>query len=153
MQKNGREYKANDVRYEATEKSAAFNLDISPAYPGEANVRSWLRTITLNRGDNITIHDKYQLSEATQSLQMTLMSWRKPVLDQEGVIELENPEDIQDLKPIVVRYDKQKFVANVEIIPLEDAKLRSSWGKQLYRIVLTAKQKPLGDEFVIKIER
>ena len=153
MQKNGREYKANDVRYEATEKSAAFNLDISPAYPGEANVRSWLRTITLNRGDNITIHDKYQLSEATQSLQMTLMSWRKPVLDQEGVIELENPEDIQDLKPIVVRYDKQKFVANVEIIPLEDARLRSSWGKQLYRIVLTAKQKPLGDEFVIKIER
>lgn len=153
MQKNGREYKANDVRYEATEKSAAFSLDISPAYPGEANVRSWLRTITLNRGDNITIHDKYQLSEATQNLQMTLMSWRKPVLDQEGVIELENPEDIQDLKPIVVRYDKQKFVANVEIIPLEDARLRSSWGKQLYRIVLTAKQKPLEDEFVIKIER
>jgi hypothetical protein len=153
MQKNGREYKAAGARYRVTEKSAAFSLDISPAYPEEAKVRSWLRTITLNRGKNIVIHDQYQLSEATKYLQMTLMSWRKPVLDQTGVIRLENLEEIQDLEPIVVRFDEKKFMANVETIPLKDARIRSSWGKQLYRIVLTAKQKLLEDEFVIKIAR
>jgi hypothetical protein len=153
MQKNGREYKANDVRYKATEKSVAFSLDISPAYPEEAKVKSWLRTITLNRGKNIVIHDHYQLSEVTKNLQMILMSWRKPVLDKEGVIELKNPEEIHDFGSIVIRFDKKKFIANVKTIPLKDARLQSSWGKQLFRIVLTAKQKLLKDEFAIKIER
>ena len=112
-----------------------------------------MRTITLNRGKNIIIRDKYWLGEAMENLQMNLMSWRKPVLVQEGTIRLENPEEIQDLKPIIIRYDKRKFEANVEVIPLKDARLRSSWSEQLFRIVLTAKQKPREDEFEIKIER
>ncbi|UCE41132.1 MAG: heparinase II/III family protein [Candidatus Aminicenantes bacterium] len=153
MQKNGREFKATDLKYGTTEKSAIFSLDISSAYPEEAKVRFWMRTITLNRGKNIIVRDKYRLGEATENLQMNLMCWRKPVLDQEGVIRLENPEEIHNLKPIVVRYDKRKFEANVETIPLQDARLRSSWGEQLFRIVLTAKRKLLGDEFAIKIER
>jgi hypothetical protein len=84
---------------------------------------------------------------------MTLMSWRKPVLEQEGTIKLENPEENQNLDPLVIKYNKRKFVADVETIPLKDARLQSSWGKQLYRIMLTAKQIPLEDEFTIKIER
>jgi hypothetical protein len=153
MQKNGRDYRAKGVRYKAMEKSATFSLDISPAYPEEAKVRSWIRTITLNRGKNVVIHDKYQLGEATQKLQMTLMSWRKPVLGKEGEINLESPEGIPDLEPIVVRYEKKKFVANVEAIPLEDARLRTSWGRQLYKVVLTAKQGLIEDEFAIKIQK
>lgn len=153
VQKNGREYKATGVRYVAAKKSATFSLDISPAYPEEAKVKSWLRTITLNRGKNIIIHDRYQLSETITPMQMTLMSWRKPVLDQEGLIRLENPEEIQNLDPLVIRYDKRKFVADMETIPLKDARLQSSWGKQLFRIMLTAKQRPLEDDFTIKIER
>ena len=153
MQKNGAEYKATGISYKASEKSATFSLDISPAYPEEAKVRFWIRTVTLNRGKNIIIQDKFALEEAKDNLQLTLMSWRKPVLDQEGVIRLENPEETVDLEPVVVRYDKKKFQPNVETIPLEDARLRSSWGKKLFRIVLTAKQKPLEGHFAIEIGR
>ena len=153
MQKNGAEYKATGISYKASEKSATFSLDISPAYPEEAKVRFWIRTVTLNRGKNIIIQDKFALEEAKDNLQLTLMSWRKPVLDQEGVIRLENPEETVDLEPVVVRYDKKKFQPNVETIPLEDARLRSSWGKKLFRIVLRAKQKPLEDNFAIEIGR
>lgn len=153
MQKNGREYKATDIGYEATEESAVFHLDISRAYPEQAKVRSWSRTITLNREKNVLIHDKYELGEAKQFLQVNLMSWRKPVLDAEGVIYLENPKGIRDLEPITVGYDEGKFAVNIETIPLEDARLQSSWGKQLYRIVLRAKQKPLKDEYTITIQQ
>jgi len=84
---------------------------------------------------------------------MTLMSWRKPELKEEGVIRLENPEEIQDLKPISIKYDRNKFQADFETIPIEDARLQPSWGNQLYRILLTAKEKSLKDEFSIRIEQ
>jgi hypothetical protein len=84
---------------------------------------------------------------------MTLMSWRKPMLDQDGIIKLENPEEVQNQDPLVIKYDKRKFVADVETIPLKDARLQSSWGERLYRIMLTAKQMPIEGDFTIKIER
>jgi hypothetical protein len=107
----------------------------------------------LNRGKNVVIRDRYRLEEARENLQIVLMSWRKPVMIEEGLIKLENPEMLQDLEPIVVRYGKKKFEANVETITLKDARLRSSWGEKLFRIVLRAKQKLLEDDFVIEIGR
>jgi len=153
MQKDGREFRAGEVDYEATEESAAFRLDIAPAYPEEAKVLSWERTITLNRGKNVVVRDRYELGEAVQNLELTLMCWRKPVPVQEGVMELENSEEAPSLKPVIIEYDKQKFGAVIETIPLGDARLRSSWGERLYRIVLRAKQKPRADEFAIVIRQ
>jgi hypothetical protein len=153
MQKNGREFKAAEVKYEATEESAALSLDIASAYPEEAKVLSWLRSIILNRGKSVVIHDKYKLAEAKENLQMTLMSWRKPVLVQNGVVRLENPQEIPESTPVVIRYDEKKFEAAVESIFLKDSRLQSSWGRQLFRIVLTAKHKMLEDEFAVVIEQ
>ncbi|MDH5743397.1 MAG: heparinase II/III-family protein, partial [Candidatus Aminicenantes bacterium] len=153
MQKDGREFRAADVSYSAEEKKVTFSLDISKAYPDEAKVESWVRTVTLNRDKDVLIHDRYELEDILQNLQMTLMSWRKPELKDEGVIRLENPEEMRDLKPISIKYDRNKFQADFETIPIEDARLQSSWGNQLYRILLTAKEKSLKDEFSIRIEQ
>ncbi len=153
MQKDGREFSAGEVEYKSTGKSALFRLDIAPAYPKEANVRSWERTVTLNRGKNVVVRDRYELGGAVQKLELALMCWRKPVLTREGMIGLENPEESPDLKSVTIEYDKQKFGAVIETIPLEDARLRSSWGERLYRIVLTAKRKSLKDEFAIVIRQ
>lgn len=153
MQKNGSEFCAEDVSYSAEEKNVTFSLDISKAYPDEAKVKSWTRTVTLERGKGVLISDRYELEDVIENLQITLMSWRKPELEMEGVIRLENPEGIQDLKPISINYDRNKFQADFETIPLEDARLQSSWGNQLYRILLTAKEKSLKDEFSIRIEQ
>ncbi len=153
MQKNGREYRATDISYEAGKKKAAFILDISEAYPGEAQVKSWKRTITLNRGKHVIIHDKYELKEVKENIQLTLMSWRKPELEAEGKIKLKNPEEIKDSKPVYIRYDKNKFSVDFETIPVKDSRLQSSWGKLLFRILLKARQTPLKDEFSIRIEQ
>ena len=153
MQKNGRKFQARGISYKAGKKQAVFSLDISPAYPDEAKVKSWMRTVTLERGKHVTIHDRYKLEEMKENLQMTLMSWRKPVLAEEGKIRLENPEGVEGLRPVFIRYDQNKFRVEFETIHLEDARLRSSWGDELFRIILTALQRPLKDEFIIRIER
>jgi hypothetical protein len=62
------------------------------------------------------------------------------------------PEGISGLKPVYIRYDKNKFIVDFEEIPVEDKTLQSSWGNQVYRIVLTARQTPLQDEFSIRVE-
>lgn len=152
MQKNGRDYEADDVNYKSDDKRANFSLDIAKAYPAEAKVKSWMRTITLNRGKNVVIHDKYALEEVRENLQVSLMSWCKPVLEQEGIIRLEFPAEVKDSKAVFVHYDKKKFRVDIGIIPLEDGRLRSSWGSQVFRIVLTAKDRLLEDAFTIRFE-
>lgn len=152
MQKNGREYRATDVSYQATKDMTAFSLHISKAYPEQARVKSWKRTITLKRGKQVIINDRYRLDEAIKPLQMNLMSWRKPELESEGKIRLTGPEGISGLNPVTVRYDKNKFSVDFEAIPIEDKTLQSSWGNVVYRIVLTARQTPLKDEFSIRVE-
>lgn len=153
MQKNGRKHQATDVSYKAGKKRAVFSLDISKAYPDEAQVKSWRRTITLNRGKSVIIHDKYALEDVKQDLQMTLISWRKPELVAEGKIKLENPEAIKNSKPVYIRYDRNKFSVAFKAIPLEDRRLQSSWGNLLFRILFKARKASLKDEFSIRIEQ
>jgi hypothetical protein len=153
MQKNGLEYRAAEASYKAGKKKAVFSLDISRAYPEEAKVKFWTRTITLERGKHVTIRDSYALGEVRKDLNLTLMSWRKPELDAEGIIRLMNPEGIENLRPVYVYYDKTMFSVDFETITLEDSRLRSSWGNQLFRIMLTARQTPLKGEYTIRIKQ
>jgi hypothetical protein len=153
MQKNGREYQAANVSYKVGKKRAVFSLDISKAYPEEAKVKFWTRTIILERGKHATIRDSYALGEVIKDLHLTLMSWRKPELEAEGKIRLKNPEGVENLKPVYVYYDEKMFSVDFETITLEDARLKSSWGSQLFRIMLTARQTPLKGEYIIRIEQ
>jgi hypothetical protein len=153
MQKNGQEYRAVEVDYRSEENKVTFSLDISNAYPEEARVISWKRKIVLNRGEDVLVYDRYELGDITENLQMTLMCWRRPELEAEGLIRLKSPEEIPDLAPVSIKYDKDKFRADLEAIPLEDDRLQASWGKRLYRILLTAKRMSLKDEFSIRITR
>jgi hypothetical protein len=151
MQMNGLEYRAIDVNYSCEKNKATFSLDISKAYPEEAAIKSWKRSIILNRGKDVRVHDQYELGKVTQNLQMTLMSWRKPELEAEGIVRLENPEEIRGLKPVYISYDRDKFRVDIETLSLTDDRLQSSWGENLYRILLTAKKKSLKDKFSIRI--
>ena len=106
---NGQEFRAGDVRFEADNKKDSFSLDLSTAYPGEAEILSWERTITLNRGEDVVILDNYQLKEAREFLQMSLMSWFEPELEEEGKIRLEFPEKANSSKSHSIYYDKKTF--------------------------------------------
>jgi len=84
MQKNGEEHKAVNVKYKSGEKSVSFSLDMSKAYPEEAQIRSWNRTISLVRGKEVIVSDTYELEEVKEDVVMHLMSWRKPEVIEKG---------------------------------------------------------------------
>jgi hypothetical protein len=153
MQKDGREYAARDVTYAADDATVTFSLDIAPAYPKEAAVETWRRTVTLERGERVVVEDSYVLDEVKEPLRLNLMSWRRPELADEGAIRLLAPAGAatESLKPVFLRYDASRFRAALETIPLEDAQLRSSWGPTLYRIILTAKETRPEDTFSVAI--
>jgi hypothetical protein len=153
MQKDGRNFRATDVAYKSGTKAVSFSLDLAKAYPEEAQVQSWKRALTLERGKQVILRDIYVLKSAGRPVQMTLMSWRKPGLAAEGEIKLENPDVLKETKPVVILYDKSRWSANLETIPVEDGQLRSSWGERVYRILLTAKQTPLRGESSISIKQ
>ena len=151
MQKNGRQFRARDVAYAAGGRRAVFSLDLAGAYPPEAKLRSWVRTITLNRGRDVVVAERYELEEAREPIRLSLMSWRVPRVVGEGRLRLEDPEDAGAGKAVLVEYDAKKFKAEVETVSVEDERLRSSWGTSLYRILLTALRTPLRDAFEVRI--
>jgi hypothetical protein len=158
MQKDGREYAARDAAYSADDAAATFSLDVAPTYPKEAAVRTWRRTVTLERGKRVVVEDSYALDEVKEPVRVSLMSWRRPEPAGEGAIKLLAPGGAgeglrhESLKPVFIRYDASRFRADIETIPLEDAQLRSSWGPTLYRIVLVAKETLPEGTFSILIE-
>ena len=144
---------AANLAVEENYKKAVFSLNIADAYPEEAKLRSYNRKLTLNRGKNIIIQDKYELIEAKKNLELSLITWREPEIVEEGRIRLKNPEQLEDAKELFIRYDWEEFKSVIEPITLEDGRLRSSWGEIIYRIKLTMRNTTLKGEFSIRIEK
>ena len=63
-QSPGGNFKAASVSYKTGKTSAEFSLDIAGAYPQEAQVNSWKRTVTLNRGKGVQVKDVIDLKKA-----------------------------------------------------------------------------------------
>ena len=147
MQKDGREYRASNVRYTSDDEMALFSLDISKAYPPEAKAKVWERRVQLNRGKDVVITDRYELEEIRQPIVISLMTACTPSDDKKGTIHLRSGSDENNGQPISFSYDKDRFSVGIDTIPIEDPRLLSSWGNRIYRIFLTAKGRALADEF------
>ena len=149
MQKDGREYTARNVKYSSTARQASLTLDIAGAYPEEAAVQSWVRTVTLNRGQSVEIRDEYRLEEIRGPLTLNLMTSLMPDVHEPGRITLA-PADGAGASA-TIDFDQERFDVTFEPILLDDARMQRGWGDRLTRIVLTAKQPLLADTFVITI--
>jgi hypothetical protein len=149
MPKDGREYQASDVKFVADDRSARFSLDIARAYPPDAKVKSWIRRITLDRGKDVVISDRYELEQIVKPFTLSLMTSCVPSLGKDGVVSLRSGGGEKKGRSISLLYDGEKFSVAIEPIKIEDTRLRSSWGEQIYRIVLTSKVKAITDEYTL----
>jgi rhamnogalacturonyl hydrolase YesR len=150
-QKEGKSYAAKDVRYEVTDSKASLSMDIAGAYPLEADVLSWRRTLSLERGHEVTIRDVYELRSIRDDLRLTLMTCREPIIESPGAIILGRPPGATKSNVAEVTYDSNLFSARVEPIDIRDPQLQSSWGKRIWRILLTMQHPALKNEFDVHI--
>ena len=122
-QKDGKMFAAKVISH----KNGQLTLDIAAAYPQEAAVRSWKRTVSA-RATGITVVEDYELDACRQPVRLTLMAL--------------SPAALQHL-----HYDKRQFEVTVEDISDKlDPVLQKMWGQQMFRIILTAKSAKLKDQ-------
>lgn len=138
MQKDGTNFKATDRNYSSDDKRATYSFNIAEAYPAEAGVKSWVRTVTLDRvRDRITVEENFELERAVP-VSLTVMTPRIVNTDTAGSITLKLASG--DGSVSVLKYDGAAIEPKVETVELADQGLRASWGPQVYRILLNSKQ-------------
>ena len=155
QQAPGREYAARNVIYRADEQMAEFTLDIARAYPEEASINTWVRTLTLNRGTDVTITDDYDLKRVSGDLILNLLTACDVLLQDGGIIQLKATEltDGRISGAAQLHYDADKLTAFTEEIVIEDNNLKRIWGNRLTRIVLKAKNPSQKDTWTLRLKK
>lgn len=141
----GAKYKATDVSF--SPKNNTFSADIATAYPAEAGVKKWVRSYTLNKGV-LKIKDVFALNELKDFNVINFLTWGNVDIATEGVVNIEvNGEKVS------LQYDKNIFTPSLDTITLDDPRLSNVWGKEIYRLSLTAKKKALSGSYVFTIKQ
>lgn len=142
MQGAGRQYAASGVRYSADDEAAEFNLDLAKAYPAQAGIITWRRTLRLSRRSNsVLLNDQYKLRTAVP-IELNLMTPCAVDTSRTGVIQLSAGVDIE--------YDGNLLAPSVEEIRLDDKKLNAVWGSRLFRIKLALRGASAGGQWEIR---
>jgi hypothetical protein len=150
LQKEGREYRAGNVLYQADDAAATFSLDIAKAYPAEARVNSWVRSVSLLRGKSVELSEKYSLGVLVKPITLSLMTPLRADASSPNEILLVDTKTGPELR-IAISFDAARFRASVEEIPLSDARLRAVWGDRLARILLTSSSGSLQGEYKVVV--
>lgn len=130
-QRDGKQYAAQVINY----KPGQLTLEISKAYPIEAKVRYWKRTIKTGDGKRVDVTEDYCLDSYEAPTQLMLITLAEPQVNKNGTIGLGNYR--------IVFNDKQLDAQTEDISSLLDPVLQQMWGKHMYRIVLTVKDNSL----------
>jgi hypothetical protein len=133
-QEAGREHRATNVSASLSATAAELTLDLAAAYPAAAGVRSWHRTLRLDRtAPLIAIHDDWELNHNSERSVSYLITPEEPqvagatiMLPSGLVIDIDAAVDARGAAGI-----------SVERRDLDDPQLRSIWGEHLYRITVT----------------
>jgi hypothetical protein len=136
MQTEGRRYKAKDVIYDSVEDSSQLKMDIAPAYQNEAGIKSWLRTVRLNRGKDVQVLDSFDLKTPSRDIVQSLITPCEIAQSQPGMLLL---KDTKEPIAMAIRYDSNRLRLQPETIQLDDERLSDVWGPRLYRLLLTPK--------------
>jgi Heparinase II/III-like protein len=129
----GRAHRATNVSAALSAAAAELALDLAAAYPATAGVRSWHRTLRLDRtAALISIHDSWELNQASERSVCYLITQEQPrvagatiTLPSGLVIDIDATADGTSAGRI-----------SVERRDLDDPQLRAIWGEHLYRITL-----------------
>ncbi|MEK7725140.1 MAG: heparinase II/III family protein [Acidobacteriota bacterium] len=137
-QKDGKDFRAEDVKYSANEKESSLKMNIAKSYPKDANINFWNRTVKLNRQtNNVEISDDYSLANNPTSLQQIFMTACDVDTSEVGKIKLKTPNN----KVAILNYDAKLWKVAVELPSTEGAEYSSfvtKWdNRSIKRIVLT----------------
>ena len=139
-QKAGREFEAKNVKSDINDKEVHLQMDIAAAYPKEAGIASWNRTVKLNRVRNqVELSDDYVLNSQPNALKQVFMTVCTIEDNQKGQIILRGLKNAQ----LALNYDPNLWTVSTEqpsAEGMEYSSFKTKWGKNpVMRIILTHK--------------
>jgi hypothetical protein len=150
MQRDGREFEARDVRHHADSQAAELTLDIAKAYPPEAGLDSWRRTLRLDRVKNeISVADACVLTRDVAQITFTLMTPCNVRVAAPGELELDGRQ--AGFGRARVLFESARLTPMVEEVAVADPRLKSVWGERVYRILLVAKRPARTSAWTVRI--
>ena len=152
----GPNFKAANVSYKQDKAFAEMKVDIAPSYPEKAGVKSWQRSIRLNRNKNVTVTDMVSLS-TSEKVTQHIMTCYPAEIKTPGELLIHYKTAAGTIKDFVIKYNSSQMEPSVEKIPLttmEDKGVLEKWGDNIYRINFTIKTPKVNDKmsFVISVK-
>jgi hypothetical protein len=135
MQRDGDAFAARNLEVSLSDHRPGISMDIAGAYPADAELRSYMRRVVLVKGAGVEIEDVH---DGDRVAVLSLMFSEQPLVEP-GRITLPGLAtiDVEGAGP-----------AQVESIPVTDARLRIAWPDRLYRALV-----PLaGSRLTLKIK-
>ncbi len=130
QQRDGKQYRATVVSH----RPGRLTLDIAAAYPKEAKVRRWNRTVAADGRQTVSVTEDFQLDSLCGQTVLHFVTPVAPDVSTDGRVLLGSHS---------ISYDHRQLQATAEDISnLLDPMLRSMWGDRLFRISLVVR-KPL----------
>ncbi len=143
---NGRQYQGCDYNYQNKKRQAKYSMDVSQAYPAGACIEEWKRTISLKRGKEIVVTEKYKLGEYIQPSEITLICCGEAKVSRPGIIIIDNGKNKGELSfnPKEMTPTIERVVNEGKNVSYNDNTAYYRSGKRdLYRIRLTINSKRL----------
>lgn len=144
MQKEGIKYRASNVQYSDDGGDVHFSMNIAGAYPPEAGVRSWVRSLDF-KGEEIVLREQYALTKYNSPFTLSLITPMQTIKVAGDQITLANESG----QHLTIHFDPRHFEVKIEDKPLADPSLQHSWGKSLKRILLVDKSAKLKGNYTV----
>ena len=135
-QQAGMKYCASGIGYKPGRSTVEFSVDIAKAYPAEAGINAWKRTVMLNRGKGVQVKDATDLKNA-ESVTQHLMTCYPSEVTTPGEVTIHYKNKEGKSIDFVVKYNAKQMTAKVEKVKLEseeDQGIMGNWGDSVYRI-------------------
>jgi hypothetical protein len=125
---------ATDVVYRADDRSAELSMELARAYPSAANIKTWRRTVRLDRiANRVEIDDNYLLTQPMEGIFLSLMTACDVTTPTEGTLRLNSK---QGAPATTIQFDPSLLKPTVDTIALDNERLVAHWGATVYRIRL-----------------
>lgn len=146
QQAAGRQYEARNTSFKSDDAGAEFGLNIEAAYPAEAGLERWRRTVRLDRrGGTVQTTDAYALKGGAGRVELTLMCARPVRVDGSALV-IEGGAHVEVTGPSAPEF-------KVEECPTTDARLRPIWGDRVYRVLAQWPSAPKTGELRMVVRR
>ncbi|MEU0950098.1 heparinase II/III family protein [Streptomyces canus] len=135
-QSPGADFRATSVTSHHSAAADALTCDLAPAYPVEAELKTWFRTVRLIRGadERVEIDDAWCCHNPPGSLVLHLLVSGDLSLRPGGRATVSPPTG----RGLLLSWDPAHFSAEVETVPLTDPAFTRVWGPAVHRLVLSA---------------